>query len=125
MLAVKPQRDRWLYRVVLPVSATLAVLLAPGLPAAEAATATIKLAAPFSGYWDKFGISGPSYHYSSGDWSVDFFSNSGTEVKARFNPGTTVSMKLKVVSVSPTCGTAGKTVKVDVYGNGTRLGWAS
>ncbi len=80
---------------------------------------------PFSGYWDRFGIAHPSYHGPSGnsyaDWATDVYAAAGTAVRPRFSGP---SLALKVASVSTTCGSAGKTVVIDVHTNGVFVGTA-
>lgn len=101
-----------------------------GVPAAArdgvAATARVWVKMPFSGYWDRFGLSHPSEHPTRGDWAVDLYAAPGTAVRARIRgrPGTVV--ELRVDSVYPTCAWAGgKTVTLGVYADGARIGWVA
>jgi hypothetical protein len=65
----------------LVVAAIVIVMVAQAAPAsASHFTHWILIRAPFSGYWDRFGIAHPSYHQThfGGDWGVDFYQLPGT-----------------------------------------------
>lgn len=120
-------------RLVLGVASMLVLL--PGLagagppspPAARAADAPAAwVRMPFDGYWDRFGLAHPSRHPTGGHWAVDVYAAPGTAVRARFGAPAGVRVQLRVNSVYPTCSRAGgRTVTLDVYGNGAKLGWVA
>jgi hypothetical protein len=62
----------------LVVAAIVIVVVAQAAPAsASHFTHWILIRAPFSGYWDRFGIAHPSYHQThfGGDWGVNSISS--------------------------------------------------
>ena len=103
------------------------VRVRPTSPVSVPSGPTVQVGFPFDGWFDRFGFSHPSRHKSAkGDWATDVYASAGTEVRARFLPPPGVSVTLKVQRVKdPTCGTAGKTVFVDVFANGEKLGWVA
>jgi len=107
----------------------LGFLAMGGVPAAQGVPAvtdpTTHLRMPFTGWFDKYGFSPPGSHFTSGDWSTDLYAPPPTTVKAWIQIPSGGTTTLKVLSVGTTCGTAGKTVKLDVYVNGTKSGWMS
>jgi hypothetical protein len=93
---------------------------------------------PFTGYFDRFNLAPPCCHHSDGDWSTDLYwdLNSSHLKVVPHSPRILKSFEVfKVLAVGTTCGTAGKTVKlnanVHVYNTKTDswksydLGWVS
>ena len=78
---------------------------------------------PFTGWWDRHGYANPRSHYSSGNWSTDLYQASGTAVRAKVLVPSGVALGLKVASVRTTCSSAGRSVRIDVYRNGAKIGY--
>ena len=71
---------------------------------------------PFTGYFDRFGLAPPCCHHGDGDWSTDLYWDLNTSHMkvVPHSPRVFKSYEVfKVVSVGTTCGTAGKTVKLE------------
>lgn len=103
---------------------------------------------PFTGWWDRFGLSHPSVHWRvecepaqsgwyeydpgcgtlNGDWSLDYYAAPGTRVDFK-GDGIGGPFAAQVWAVMPTCGSTsslgGYTVFVDVYVHGQKEGWIS
>ncbi len=75
---------------------------------------------PFPG---KYGKESPSTHHSSGDWSIDLYAIPGTAVRVKVVNSASVPLKMVVNNVRTTCGTAGRSVRIDLYRNNVKLGW--
>jgi len=62
------------------VAIVTVMVAGPRSAAASHFTHWILIRAPFSGYWDRFGIAHPSSHHTpfGGDWGVDFYAPPGT-----------------------------------------------
>jgi hypothetical protein len=109
--------------VLAVVTGLLAVVQVTSAPLAHAGGAGAEIGMPFEGWWDRFGLAHPSAHGPAGnsyaDWAIDLYAAAGTAVRPRMR-GPAVA--LKVASVGATCGTAGRTVAIDVHTNGQHVG---
>ncbi|MFA5787489.1 MAG: M23 family metallopeptidase [Actinomycetota bacterium] len=110
-------------RGLLALALACSFVVVMGARPALAGGAGAEIGMPFSGWWDRFGVSHPSYHGPSGntyaDWATDIYAAPGTAVRPRLSgPG----LALKVSSTNVTCGSAGRTVAIDVHTNGQWVG---
>lgn len=86
--------------------------------------------APFTGYWDRFGVAHPSSHPTpwGGDWSVDYYSAPGTPGSFYASSSAGYSVYGIVSAVSGSCSNrlvwAGYMYRVDVHDTGLGYrGW--
>ena len=128
------------------------VALLPAIASADSSDYTSSfVSGPFSGYWGRTNVANPSFHprsqcesttsgllptkpnctansgiYGPGDWSLDSYAGSGTAVQFHhYDNGAYYSAV--VWNIAPTCttGSAGQTVFIDLWVNGTWEGWVA
>jgi hypothetical protein len=82
---------------------------------------TVRIGMPFSGWFDRSGVSPPATHppvSASVDWATDLYAEETTAVQARFGGS---GIRLTLNAVKDTC-IAGKSVLVDVWAYETKVG---
>jgi hypothetical protein len=86
--------------------------------------ATVLIGMPFPGGFDRFGLAPATSHHTSGHVSTDLYATAGTAVKAYAHGHRGVSVTLKTAGAPvSTCGSSGESVKLNVYWDGTYVGW--
>ncbi len=85
---------------------------------------TVLVGMPFSGGFDRAGLSPATSHPTQGHVSTDLYASSGTPVKAFAYGHRGVAVTLKTAG-SPTsnCGNSGESVQLDVFWDGSKVGW--
>ncbi len=114
------------------------VCLILGLSAAPAQAShapshpAINVQPPFSGYWDKYGLSGPAIHrpVTGADWAVDMYRSPGSTVRVRAFPVSgSGSVAYRIAAVTRACASGvyangGNAVKVEFHYGGYLVGHA-
>lgn len=93
----------------------------------------VHVRAPFTGYWDRFGLADPSSHspgYWGGDWATDFYQASGTEGRWYASSSVGSSIAATVADRRNTCNKsswedAGVSYKISLTDSSGYLGWFS
>ncbi|MEH0934028.1 hypothetical protein [Micromonospora psammae] len=101
-------------------------------PAQAATLPGVNIQPPFSGWWDRYGVAGASYHHRpyGGDWAVDMYRAPGETVSTRAWPVSqqgAVSYRIADVRLACRSGVyadGGYVVTVEFHYGGHYVGWA-
>lgn len=101
-------------------------LVGSAAPASAHMIGPIRIGAPSAGKWANHLATAPWEHNrpNGGDWSLDFYAPAGTQIRA-YLYGAVVPIANPTMRVETTVLCAGTRVRLQVYLNGTHVGWVS
>lgn len=122
--------------VAMMLSLALAGLVILPAPIAWSASTWVEVRAPFTGFWDRFGLAPPCCHLnpstpaSGGDWATDYYQVPGTSgywyaySSSSMNPFVTAQVELQANTCNASSWTyAGLKYRIAVTNDSGNLGW--